>query len=623
MKCNYISALFCIVSRFFRDACVVSVHAIKGAQERLAKSFVVSPGFSFILALACVTGATPLWAQEKDSLNRVTHIIVLKEGGDADNVRNDLASRYGLGIGHVYRHALRGFSARIPAGKLAAMQRDPRIAYIEKDRIVRIDAQTLPTGIDRINAEHHTTANIDGVDDRVDADIAILDTGIDLDHPDLNVFKYAYCSANAVGLNANCVEGDTAANDGHGHGTHVAGIAAAIDNTTNVVGVAPGARLWAVKVLEDDGSGLLSVIIAGIDYVAANADQIEVANMSLGFVGSSTSLDDALANSVAAGIVYAVAAGNEKLDVSEVSPGGHPDVITTSAFVDLDGNPGGLGSGTGTCASDFDDTFAACFSNYGAGVDIMAPGVNILSTYNNGGTATMSGTSMASPHVAGAAVLYLVDNPGSTPADVKAGLIAASDPAPCADSADGTCSTDPDGIQEPLLSFPCTDSDGDGVCDTEDNCPVVDNPGQEDSDGDGVGDTCDDDIDGDGLTNDEENTIGTDPLDPDTDADGLTDGDEVNIYVTDPLNPDTDSDGLTDGNEINVYGTDPNSSDTGDLAPSGSPDGIVNIADLLLLTRFVEGLAIPTAYEQAVGDMNSDDVLDIRDVLFLRRSLGF
>jgi hypothetical protein len=165
------------------------------------------------------------------------------------------------------------------------------------------------------------------------------------------------------------------------------------------------------------------------------------------------------------------------------------------------------------------------------------------------------------------------------------------------------------------------DADGDGFNHDADNCPLISNPTQADLDGDGAGDACDPDIDGDGLTGEEELTLGTDPYNADTDGDGLTDGQEVNVHGTNPLNPDTDGDGLSDGEEVNTYGTNPTVSNKGDVAPYGSPDGAINVADLLMLTRFVEGLVAPSAGDLVLGDMNGDSVLDIRDMLLLLKTV--
>jgi subtilisin family serine protease len=364
--------------------------------------------------------ASPDSSREDFSAAVPGHIVVFQKGADVDSDSRNLADVYGLQVGMLYRHALKGMAAYIPPGLLQHLEQDPRVAYIEPVQAMHLHAQTLPIGINRINVELNATANIDNIDDGVDVDIAIIDTGVDIDHPDLNVYRYVYCSPNS-----------------DGHGTHVAGIAAARDNNTGVVGVAPGARIWGIRVTQQDGSTSTLEVIAAIDYVAANSSQIEVANISLGLSGSSNTFDQALANTVAAGVTIVVSAGNEALDVSEVSPAGHPDVITVSALADFDGEPGGLlNQGfifTGPdpdCTENQDDSFA-CFSNFGSGVDIMAPGTRIKSTYLNGGTATLHGTSMSSPHVAGAAAIYLVNNPGALPATVKAALIASGDSAPC------------------------------------------------------------------------------------------------------------------------------------------------------------------------------------------------
>lgn len=290
----------------------------------------------------------------------------------------------------------------MPANRLNALSRDPRVAYFEPDHVFHTFAQDLPTGVDRAEADRNPHAAIDGADSRVDVDIAIIDTGIDYTHPDLYVTRATDCTSSVFFPQCSGSTGNLI--DKNGHGTHVAGSAAALDNDIGVVGVAPGARLWSVKVLDQNGSGFLSWIIAGIDAVTQHSDEIEVANMSLGCECSSTALDDAITNSVAAGVVYAVAAGNSGKDASTFSPANHPDVITVSALADFDGLAGAVGSPT--CRNDQDDTLAD-FSNFGPLVELAAPGVCIKSTWLDGTYNTISGTSMASPHVAGAAALFI------------------------------------------------------------------------------------------------------------------------------------------------------------------------------------------------------------------------
>ncbi|MBI2524196.1 S8 family serine peptidase [Candidatus Peregrinibacteria bacterium] len=327
------------------------------------------------------------------------YIVLLKEGADADTV----ARRHGLVVEHRYEKVVHGFSAGGGLGKFQALKDDSDIALVEPDRIVEAFGQTLPTGVSRIDADLSPTAKINGTDERVDADIAIIDTGIQGNHPDLNV----------VG-GYNCTSGNTGKwNDGNGHGTHVAGTAAAKDDGNGVVGVAPGARLWAVKVLNNNGSGFLSWVICGVDWVTNHAGTIDVANMSLGGEFVSTALNDALAKSVAAGVTYAVAAGNSNKDAASFSPANHPDVLAVSALADSDGRCGALGPVTSYGA---DDT-RATFSNYGPVVDIAAPGVSILSTYKGSSYAKLSGTSMASPHVAGSAALYVASHGRDVNAD--------------------------------------------------------------------------------------------------------------------------------------------------------------------------------------------------------------
>ncbi|MEY3608410.1 MAG: hypothetical protein RLZZ447_1198 [Verrucomicrobiota bacterium] len=362
------------------------------------------------------------------------YIVVLKSGAQASVV----ASRHGVVAENTYDSAVQGFSGRLTLRQLLALALDRQIAYIEEDQVVRISNDTVAPGIRRIGADLNAKARIDTSNlESVNVDIAIIDTGIQLKHPDLNVVQ-----------NVSYVSGIRTGNDDNGHGTHCAGIAAARDNNAGVVGVAPGARLWAVKVLDRAGSGSYSNVIKGVDYVTRYASSIEVANMSLGGPTSVT-LNSAIANSVARGVVYVVAAGNSNVDASSSSPANSPDVICVSATVDTDGIPGGFGPATGYGA---DDTFAS-FSNYGAVVDIAAPGVNILSTYIGGQYATMSGTSMAAPHVAGAAGLYLAGRTKPTNATAaaaaRAAIVAAGH---LQSSPSGLKGADKDASPEPLLN---------------------------------------------------------------------------------------------------------------------------------------------------------------------------
>ncbi|MBW6472564.1 MAG: S8 family serine peptidase [Anaerolineaceae bacterium] len=370
------------------------------------------------------------------------YIIVFKDTVNPGVEVPAFAKAYGLQPGFVYEHALKGMSAMIPEGRLEALQHDPRVAYVVKDLERSISAQTVPTGIQRIFADTNPELDIDGTDDyRVDVDVAVIDTGIDFQHPELNVQGGINCTLGNL-FSAVCGAGG---DDDHYHGTHVAGTIGAIDNGSGVVGVAPGARLWAVKVLNKRGSGYSSWIIAGIDWVAANAGTIEVANMSLGGSGFSQAEYDAIQGAVNAGVAFAVAAGNEDDDARNYSPGGFDNVLSVSALADFDGIPGGLGSPT--CFTDQDDTLAY-FSNWGPEVDVAAPGACILSTYplEKGEYGTISGTSMASPHVAGAlALLASVNNPGDA-----ADVYALYDEIKNAGNYDWTDDSG-DGIQEPLL----------------------------------------------------------------------------------------------------------------------------------------------------------------------------
>jgi subtilisin family serine protease len=379
------------------------------------------------------------------------YIVMLQAG----NNPNGMAAMHGVRAEHVYDTAVQGFAGELSAVQVQALQRDRRVLVVEPDRQVNLlghvvkpgaitaalvtsTGDAVPTGVDRIDAELNPITNASAVG------IAIIDTGICLTHPDLYVDS-----------GISYVTGVSSANDDNGHGSHVAGIAAAKINGLGVRGVAPNAKLFPVKVLNSTGSGTLSAVISGVNWVTKNArfKGIKVANMSLGFAATSTTLNSAITKSVSAGVTYVVAAGNNALDAATFSPANHPSVIAVSAVADEDGDCGADGLATYYGA---DDSFAT-FSNYGLVVDIAAPGVAIYSTYVNGGYATMSGTSMAAPHVTGCAALYLTRHLTATPAAVRTALLTLSTPQspvePWLDSTSrwrGGFSGDRDASPEPL-----------------------------------------------------------------------------------------------------------------------------------------------------------------------------
>ena len=379
------------------------------------------------------------------------YIVALREGSSGKDrlalieelrrlsmMNQELATS--LQVTDLYNDVFVGFSISVPKGDtnmLKVLQNNPRVAIAEKDQQVRIFSQTLPTGVNRVDGDLSVAQSGNGLG-IVDADIAIMDTGVDLNHPDLNIFT-----------EKTFVGGTVTAEDDNGHGTHVAGIAAAKDNNIGTVGMAPGARIWAIKVLDNTGTGFISDIIAGIDYLTQNAEEVDVVNMSFGCECSSSALDTALNNSVQAGIVYVAAAGNNGMNAATFSPANNVNVIAVSAIVDTDGKCGALGTPT---SAGSDDTFAS-FSNFGSIVDVAAPGTIIYSTFIGDSYATMSGTSMASPHVAGAATLLTTVLPTASPSQIKNSLISSgsTSASACDGNGHGYFSGDPDQYKEPLL----------------------------------------------------------------------------------------------------------------------------------------------------------------------------
>jgi len=402
------------------------------------------------------------------SAEAVSFVVVLAgTAGDPGAVAAEQAAALGFTVDYLYRSALTGYAADLTPPALAALRADPRVVALEADRPLS-RTEVTPLGIDRIDADLSVTAGIDGADNpRVDVDVAVLDTGIDQDHPDLNVAGGVKC-AKEDGEAPRSGYGDVL-----GHGTHAAGIIGALDDGEGVVGVAPGARLWAVRVLNDKGGGTTKELICGVDWVTATrldadpGNDIEIANLSLGGFHTVNGrrmpgddgqcghidgdlLHQAICRSVEAGVTYVVAAGNDTANADYYTPAAYDEVITVSALADTDGRPGGLG-GPPSCRDDGDDTLAN-FSNYGPDVDLIAPGVCILSTVppdgrvpnSSPGYGVLTGTSFAAPHVAGAAALWLAGHPGARPAQVRQALVDAG-------SSDWDASEDLDGIKEPLL----------------------------------------------------------------------------------------------------------------------------------------------------------------------------
>jgi subtilisin family serine protease len=325
------------------------------------------------------------------------YIVTFRDDeADPGGQANGLVKAHGGSLRHVYRYALKGFAvANLPDAAVAALQRNPRVARIERDGIVTIDGTQTPTpswGLDRID-QHNLPLNNSYTypNDGSGVTAYIIDTGIRFDHVEFG--GRATTGYDAV------TSGGTAA-DCNGHGTHVAGT---VGGAT--YGVAKGISLVAVRVLGCSGSGTTAGVIAGIDWVTGHHPAKAVANMSLGG-GASATLDDAVTRSINSGVTYAVAAGNDNANACNTSPARTPDALTVGATASNDAR--------------------ASFSNFGSCVDISAPGVGITSSWNTSPTATntISGTSMATPHVTGAAAVFLSANASTTtPAQVASALI--------------------------------------------------------------------------------------------------------------------------------------------------------------------------------------------------------
>ena len=330
-----------------------------------------------------------------------SYVVILKDNVTARSATPQTATaltqQYGGSVRSTWTAALHGFSARMSEAQARRLAADPRVSYVQADAEVHaLATQTNPPswGLDRIDQRNlpldnsYTYATTAG-----NVHAYIIDTGIRTTHTTFG--GRAIWGHNSV---------DTNNTDCNGHGTHVAGTVGG-----SQYGVAKGVSLVAVKVLNCQGSGTTAQVADGINWVAGNAVKPAVANMSLGG-GVNTTLDNAVSNAINMGVTFAIASGNSNADACNFSPARVAAAITVNA-------------------TDINDARAS-FSNFGTCTDIFAPGVNITSSWNTSDTATntISGTSMATPHVAGAAALWLADHPGDTPAQVATGLINASTP---------------------------------------------------------------------------------------------------------------------------------------------------------------------------------------------------
>ncbi|HWH32674.1 MAG TPA: S8 family serine peptidase [Egibacteraceae bacterium] len=369
--------------------------------------------------------AFSLVAPAAAAADRTVDVIVVLDarhapgGHDANKARAaQVAREHGVRATQAYGTALFGFAAAVPEGRLRALAADPRVRHVERDGAVRAFGEVAPWGVARIGLD---ATDRSATNTGAGIHVYVVDTGIDADHADLaaNLGNgYAVTSCGGGGCRA-------AWDDDHGHGTHVAGTVGAADNDIDVVGVAPGVTLHAVKVLDKNGSGRRSGVIAGVDWAAkeiAARGQAGVVNMSLGGTGSKTgtctasgftgsdAYHESICNATHGGAVFAVAAGNSDADASGAVPAAYDDtVVTVSATQEGDDWP---------YWSNWGNDAASWASAASAPVAVAAPGRSVVSTRRGGGTTSMSGTSMAAPHVAGALALYLAANP--QPADAGA-----------------------------------------------------------------------------------------------------------------------------------------------------------------------------------------------------------
>jgi subtilisin len=362
----------------------------------------------------------PLHSAQTDVIENSYIVVYRDDVIGAASVTDSIKKSGTVKVKHEYKSALRGFSGEMSEAEAEKLAKDPRVAFVEPNRTFYKVGASLDYGPDRVNADLNSYANINNfADTNVNVDIAIVDDGAG-PHPLLNIAGGYDCtgsgSYNGSSLNS--------------HGTFVAGLAAAIDNSEGLPGVAPGARIWAIKVIHGS-SGDTAALLCGLDWVYDHRSTIEVANLSLGSYFpyadtgcNSETIHYAICRVTNGGVTVVVAAGNDAMDASNFLPAKYPEVITVSALADSDGSPGGFGppiSVDGELLGKDDNL--ATFSNYGSVVDIAAPGVELISLYPGGGYSIGSGTSFSSPITAGAAALYIAEHGDVGPSAVKSGLL--------------------------------------------------------------------------------------------------------------------------------------------------------------------------------------------------------